>query len=223
MSAMRPDYETPTCVSCGRTRPREEFPRRSKTDRRARSRCLDCVNAQRRAAYDPAERLAYFRARHPKHSERGIWVNIISRCTKPTDAAWPNYGARGIGVAPEWMGPDGFRRFLAHIGKRPTMRHTVDRINTLGNYEPGNVRWATATQQARNMRTNRLVDFRGERLPVAEWSERTGLHVNTISHRLDRGLPPAVALTLGTKACVGRLPCDIRKSVRMRFNLALSA
>lgn len=80
--------------------------------------------------------------------EYTVWQGMINRCHRPLHPAFRNYGARGISVCDEWRNE--FARFFAHIGPRPSNKHSVDRIDNDGNYEPGNVRWATATQQAQN-------------------------------------------------------------------------
>ena len=74
------------------------------------------------------------------------------RCFNMTD---PNYGGRGIQIYPNWVCDKGFETFLADMGERPE-GCTLDRINTNGNYEPGNCRWATKSQQARNTRATKL-------------------------------------------------------------------
>lgn len=87
-----------------------------------------------------------------------IWVGMLSRCEKPTNASYPRYGGRGIKVCEPWHDPVTFIKDIeAEIGPRPEGRHpsgmplyTLDRIRTDGNYEPGNVQWATAQQQAWN-------------------------------------------------------------------------
>ena len=90
--------------------------------------------------------------RHGLHGTReyGIWSGMIARCTNPSNTAFGYYGARGITVCDEWR--SSFESFLEHIGPRPSPKHSVDRINNDGNYEPGNVRWATAKEQANNKR-----------------------------------------------------------------------
>ena len=70
------------------------------------------------------------------------------RCLNPKSTGYKYYGGRGISVWPEWV--DSFEAFFTHIGEKPTPEHSLDRIDVNGNYEPGNVRWATTFEQAVN-------------------------------------------------------------------------
>lgn len=115
---------------------------------------------------------------------RRAWCGIVERCTDPACHAWHNYGGRGITLHPEWL--EDFEAFYAYLGQAPTPLHTVERINNDGNYVPGNVRWATRTEQCRNKRNNRLLTFRGERRTLMEWSELLGIDRKTVSCRIDR-------------------------------------
>lgn len=75
------------------------------------------------------------------------------RCTVEDHVAYKYYGGRGISVHDDWMDLEtGFDKFLEHVGNAPSIKHTLDRIDVNGNYEPGNVRWATASEQAKNTR-----------------------------------------------------------------------
>lgn len=116
-----------------------------------------------------------------------IWQGIVARCTQSSNTAFPRYGARGIRVAATWLGPTGYVRFKEYIGPRPSPAHSIDRIDGRGNYEPGNVRWATPKEQARNMRTNRRLCFGGLNLPCSEWAERLGMDWRVFHRRLTRG------------------------------------
>ncbi len=82
-----------------------------------------------------------------KHPMYGAWAQMINRCYNPNNSSYGRYGAVGIGVCIEWQ--DDFLNFLADMGERPKGM-TLDRIDTLGNYEPGNCRWATAKMQRQN-------------------------------------------------------------------------
>jgi hypothetical protein len=73
-----------------------------------------------------------------------------ARCSARTGKSYENYGARGIKVCDEWRAD--FLAFFRHIGPKPGPEYSVDRIDNDGNYEPGNVRWATRSQQAVNQR-----------------------------------------------------------------------
>lgn len=119
------------------------------------------------------------------------WDNMIQRCTNPRSPSWPRYGGRGIAVCDEWRS---FARFLADMGERPDGRQ-LGRIDTYGPYANGNCRWATSTENVRNRRNTKLLFFEGETLPVAEWSERTGIPYETLRQRVDAGWSARRALS----------------------------
>ena len=77
------------------------------------------------------------------------WASMKTRCNNPNADNYSYYGGRGIKVHGEW--DTSFLKFYAYMGERP-LNHTIDRIDPNGNYEPGNVRWATPTEQGRNKR-----------------------------------------------------------------------
>lgn len=89
--------------------------------------------------------------RHGKLGTRNSWRAMCERCYNPKNSGYPYYGARGIIVCDRWRGRGGYANFLADLGLRPEGT-TLDRIDPAGNYEPGNVRWATGRQQFWNVR-----------------------------------------------------------------------
>lgn len=98
------------------------------------------------------------KASHPLYM---IYNDLKRRCTNPGHSRYVDYGGRGIEVHPEWL--DDFWAFVRDVGERPEGKTPggraywqLDRINNDGNYEPGNVRWATPLQQANNQRERRL-------------------------------------------------------------------
>ena len=78
------------------------------------------------------------------------WQGMIKRCTNKNNRGWPHYGGRGIKVCDRWK--SSYQDFLSDVGRRPSDKHSLDRIDVNGDYEPGNVRWATMTQQIKNRR-----------------------------------------------------------------------
>lgn len=114
-----------------------------------------------------------------------IWYRMLERCYNEKHRGYKNYGARGISVCSKWR--KSFRSFFEYIGARPSAAYSLDRINVNKSYEPGNVRWATRKQQARNTRTNRVLKFQGKSAPLVEWAEKTGLSPSVIWKRLALG------------------------------------
>jgi len=103
------------------------------------------------------------------------------------------YGGRGITVCDRWS--HNFAAFLADMGLRPTPKHSVDRIDGTGNYEPSNCRWATPVEQALNKRTAAIITAHGESRHISEWERSAGMTAGTIRGRLDRGWSPERAVS----------------------------
>lgn len=76
------------------------------------------------------------------------WVGMITRCYSAKHISYKWYGAKGIEVCEEWR--NSFKTFIAYIGPKPGPEYSIDRIDSNGNYEPGNVRWATKREQSLN-------------------------------------------------------------------------
>lgn len=135
------------------------------------------------------------------------WVSMKERCSNQHHAFYEHYGGRGICVCQLWR--DSFVSFLADIGERPTNKHTLDRFpDNDGDYEPGNVRWATWKEQNRNRRNNALIEFQGETLCLAEWAERIAIHPDTLTKRLKQGWTIEKALTKTLKVQRNNRECS---------------
>lgn len=144
-------------------------------------------------------------ARQRKHgmSSSGTyatWSSMIQRCANPNKKEYGRYGGRGIKVCERWKT---FELFVADMGKRPAGL-TIDRIDSNGDYEPGNCRWATYKQQANNTARNRRYTFKGKTLTMREWARTLGITDSSLSERLDKwpveialGLPAARSRTRG--------------------------
>lgn len=82
---------------------------------------------------------------------RRRWRHMINRCHQPSNTAYKWYGARGISVCEQWR--NSFRQFMFDMGMPASIKLSIDRIDNDGNYEPGNCRWATASEQQSNKRS----------------------------------------------------------------------
>jgi hypothetical protein len=111
--------------------------------------------------------------------------NIIQRCCNSENRYYKGYGGRGITLHGPWRADRRLfvEEVLAEIGPRPTRHH---RIDNNGNYEPGNLRWATKAEQGANRRSTRLIDQDGSALPRSTVAHAAGLRPNTLAKRSDR-------------------------------------
>jgi hypothetical protein len=134
--------------------------------------------------------------------EYAIWQGMIRRCYTPTNHNYPGYGGRGIKVCDRWR--TSFLAFMEDVGLKPSPRYTIDRFpNQNGNYEPGNVRWATRAEQSQNLRSNVLITYNGVTKILAVWARETRLKPSTIKDRIYRfGWSVEKALTTPVGATV---------------------
>lgn len=126
-----------------------------------------------------------------------IWRSIKARCDKKSHKSYPHYGGRGITYPEAWKN---FESFISDVGWPPSRSHTIDRINNEMGYSKENCKWSTPTEQARNRRSNRLIESGGRTKTLIEWSEITGIPRDTLSNRLNSGWPVEIALTKPVKS-----------------------
>lgn len=124
--------------------------------------------------------------------EYKVWLGMRARCERPYAVSYPKYGARGVSVCERWQA---FEAFYADMGPRPTLGHSLDRIDGSGNYEPGNVRWATSHEQIWNRSNAVWLTFEGESAPLSVWAARRGIKYHTLWKRLLKGWSIERALT----------------------------
>lgn len=147
-------------------------------------------------------------------SEYRAWQTMRLRCTEPTNPAYVNYGGRGIRVCERWL--NSVEAFFSDMGPKPSPQHELDRYpDNNGNYEAGNCRWATRSENDRNRRNNRLIEFCGETLPLVAWAEIYGIGKDTLRKRLNAGWPISEALTVPAreKAPNGQAKSPLHKCV----------
>ena len=142
-----------------------------------------------------------------KHGEAGpgtasrlyrIWSQMKRRCDLPTVRAYPRYGGRGIKVCKDWSESfEVFRDWALENGYSEKL--TIDRRDNDGDYEPNNCRWGTHKIQANNRRTNKNVQYKGERYTVSELADKFNLPIGSLGYRLLKGMSPEEAVEYLTK------------------------
>lgn len=119
-------------------------------------------------------------ARTRKHGEsRRItpeyraWKHINNRCFNPNNKSYPNYGARGIKVCRRWR--NSYEHFLEDMGRRPSPRLQIERVDNDGDYAPSNCIWGTRKEQANNKRNNVRISHAGVTKTIAQWADAIGV------------------------------------------------
>ena len=118
--------------------------------------------------------------------EYGAWGGMKARCNAPSTTRYERYGGRGITVCQAWS--DSFEAFYVDVGPAPSEDHSIDRIDNNGNYEIGNVRWATRKEQSANKGNVECVELKGISKTTYEWCDLLGIvHRGTFRSRKSRG------------------------------------
>lgn len=117
-------------------------------------------------------------------SEYNTWCRMVARCENKESSDFSDYGGRGIKVCLRWR--NSFSSFIADMGSKPSPLFSIGRINNDGNYEPGNCRWETASQQASNRRSSRMLECNGVSKTITQWSRETGISRRVISYRINK-------------------------------------
>jgi hypothetical protein len=175
-------------------------------------RCLDCGRVTAKTRYEiwkynckchqaeaaRANRLTHGHTQGKFSKTYSAWNNMRQRCENPANGHYGDYGGRGIRVCDRWQV---FEHFLEDMGECPDGL-TIERVNNAGNYEPGNCRWATVDEQARNKRNNRWLTLNGRTMCAKDWARELGIHYMTLITRMNRGWSDDECLTI--KPVVGQ-------------------
>lgn len=155
-----------------------------------RTQSCGCLRRERAAEEWGATKLTHGLSKTPEYA---IWCAMKNRCLNKNNAAYNRYAGRGITICQRWRS---FENFYADMGPRPSNAHSLERSDNDGNYEPGNVRWATRVEQANNTRSNRLVTFRRREMTFRNaWRLAGGtVSYGTAHWRIQHGWPLERAL-----------------------------
>jgi hypothetical protein len=121
------------------------------------------------------------------------WDSMKQRCLNPNHKSFSHYGEKGVVICARCL--ESFDNFLFDMGVRHAGT-TLDRIDSSGNYEPGNCRWATDELQGNNKQSNRLITHEGRCQTIAQWAREIGMSRQSLRHRLENGWSIKEALTM---------------------------
>lgn len=126
-------------------------------------------------------------------SEHRAWVAMKSRCSDPKVPCFYRYGGRGITVCERWG--ESFINFLEDMGPKPSSKHSLERKDNDGDYEPGNCKWATLEEQANNRNSSTFIEYKGLRKTKAQWEKQLGFRPGLLSERINKyGWDPCKAI-----------------------------
>jgi hypothetical protein len=122
--------------------------------------------------------------------ERRVWTGIKTRCFNQNEKNWKYYGGRGITVCARWLGENGFSNFLSDVGPRPSSKHSIEREDVNGNYEPGNCVWATKKEQMLNRQNTLRISHEGKSVPLKTVCDLVGVNYYSARCRMRKGQNP---------------------------------
>ena len=161
-----------------------------RTDHLLSGRSLSCGCRQREGVKVWARKHGHS-PRSGVSGEYSSYHSMLQRCYNPKQKWFKNYGGRGIKVCDRWR--ESFEAFLEDMGPRPEGL-LLERIRNDGDYEPGNCKWATRSEQMRNTRVTRQLTWNGETRVIVAWAEKLGIPAQIIHSRLFAGWTEAEAL-----------------------------
>lgn len=147
-----------------------------------------------------------------RRKEYRIWCLIKGRCLSKSNPKYYMYGARGIKICERWMK---FSNFINDMGDCPPDKHSIDRIDNNGNYEPGNCRWANIKEQNTNTRRTVKLTYNGKTQCLKYWALEFNLNPDTIRSKLRKGFSIEECLKKPKRIFVTN---EMAKKIKSDFN-----
>jgi len=119
-----------------------------------------------------------------KTPEYTCWQSMKDRCLNPNCKAYKNYGAKGITICERWQ--NSFENFLSDMGKRPSIRYSLERINGRKNYSPNNCKWATRIEQNGNTNRNVVLTYKSQKMILSKWADYLKVKYPSITRRFKK-------------------------------------
>lgn len=145
-----------------------------------------------------------------KHRHYKRWWGMIDRCSNKKNPSYAHYGGRGIKVCERWLD---INNYIADLPDGYFEGAEIDRIDNNGDYEPGNVRWATTSENCDNRRTRHSIEFMGQAKSITAWAKDIGINEATLRDRLftsNWSIEKAITTPRMTPEEVGRLVTNKR-------------
>lgn len=130
----------------------------------------------------------FLNSKFNSNTEMIIYYGMKGRCYNKNNKKYKDYGGRGIKVCDRWL--ESFWNFYEDMGKRPSPKHTLDRINVNGDYCPENCKWSTHEEQANNRRNSLLITYEGKTQSISQWARELNLREGLIRERYHYGYAP---------------------------------
>lgn len=130
-----------------------------------------------------------------KHSKKiyDVWRGMIQRCSNKSHISYQYYGGKGVTVCDRWV--ENIDNFIDDMGEKP-QGHTLDRIDSKGNYSPSNCKWSTIMEQNNNRSSIRMLTFNGETMNLSTWAKKINTSPPALHYRIVKlKLPVSIALT----------------------------
>ena len=119
-----------------------------------------------------------------------LWAGMKARCNNPNTVSYRLYGGRGIKVCNEWNSFENFYQWSIANGYSDNL--SIDRINSDKDYAPDNCRWVSLTDQSKNTRHTKNIEFRGMIMCAADWSRLFGRSPAYISQKTSKKSPSEI-------------------------------